>query len=433
MWRALSSCWQEKAIAPPLHPLYEVPRKTNRLAYDNFLLAHYERAVRKIKVNSRPFLLLLDPSSLCQLQCPMCPTGLENAGSVGYGRRYYRNPRKLLSRDIFNTVIDELGDVLFFVHLYNWGEPLLNSNLVYFIQELALRDIVVVTNTNLSLSLADHAIDALIDSGIARIEASIDGFSQASYGRYRVKGHFELARDNLVRLAAARDRMGKDVRIVWNFLVFRFNETEIEPARRFCEDHGIMFVRREAAISEALRKEFLPSYREGERLEGFFEQRQHLFHPRSILQRPDKSCAWHYYYSIVNADGSVSPCCSPWESDWDIGSIVPGATTFADIWNSKYLKTSRYDVSGRYLIEKLRHKGVLKNIITVDDFVRTGTICQGCQMPISMLDLYSSWIEGIVEYYKKIKWKFNSRYDKAFSLVYHNKDAFVEYYKTFFA
>ena len=422
--------WFRRKRPAAVAPL--APRKTGRLAYDNFLLAHYERATRRVAVTSRPSLLLLDPSSLCQLQCPMCPTGLENAGRVGHGRQFYRRPRGLLRREVFESVLADLGEVLFFVHLYNWGEPLLNRDLTFFIRELARRDIVVVTNTNLSLPLDDQAVDALVDSGIARIEASIDGFSQATYGRYRVKGRFELARDNLVRLAAARDRLGLDVSLVWNFLVFRFNEAEIEPARRFCEDHGIAFVRREAAVSEALREEFLPGYREGERLEGFFEQRGQPFCPDSILEGAERSCAWHYFYSIVNADGSVSPCCAPWESDWDLGVVAPGGTRFADIWNGRDLRRSRSDVSGKRLLADLARRQVLDRIVTVDDFVRQGTICQGCQMPAAMLDLYSNWLEGVVTHRPKTLSGRNAAYDQAFSLLAGDRAAFVRHYETFF-
>ncbi len=404
-----------------------LPRKKTRSAFDNFLLAHYERALRVERVRSRPFVLLLDPTSVCQLQCPMCPTGLENAGRVGHNRTKYR-ARCMLSRPLFDAILAELGEVLYFVHLYNWGEPLLNKDLTYFIRELVRRDIAVDTNTNLSLPLSDQSIDELIDSGIDRIEASIDGFSQETYERYRIKGRFELARDNLVRLAAARDRLGRHTQIVWNFLVFRFNEAEIEPTRRFCEDRGIEFVRRDAALSEDLRAEFLPSYRKGEILEGFNEQREKPFDPAAIAKRPEQSCGWHYYYSVINADGSVSPCCAPWEDDWDFGSVKPGSTRFADIWNGAALQASRRDVAGHHLLARLKDSGELASIAKVDDFVRKGTICEGCQMPLPMLDLYSNRAELVVPHYFQTLGGSDASLDRAFELVHSRPEAFVKHY-----
>lgn len=405
------------------------PLKTNPAAYENFLLAHYERLTRAASVRSRPFLLLLDPSSICQLQCPVCPTGLENAGNVQHGRSYYRRPRKLLTREIFDAVLSELGEVLFFVHLYNWGEPLLNKNLTYFIRELVRHDIAVETNTNLSLPLTERAVQELVDSGIQRIEASIDGFSQASYGRYRVKGDFALARDNLLRLAAARDRSGSRAQLVWNYLVFRFNETEVDAARRFSAEHGIEFVRREAAISEALRQEFLPSYREGESLEGFYEQRAKKFDVESIRSRPDLTCGWHYFYSVVNADGSVSPCCAPWESDWDFGRVAPGVVSFMDIWNGESFRQSRRDVAGHRLLDGLTRSGAIRSIVTVDDFVRQGTICEGCQMPPAILDLYSSRADLVVSHYGRAMRGEQPERDRAFELVRSQPEAFLHHWE----
>ncbi len=408
-----------------------LPRKKSRRAFENFLLAHYERVLRVEKVASRPFVLLLDPSSLCQLQCPVCPTGLENAGRVGHGRSFYRAPRTLLSREIFDAVLSELGDCLFFVHLYNWGEPLLNRNLVAFIRELVQRDIAVDIHTNLSLPLNDRTIEELIASGLDRLEASIDGFSQETYGRYRVNGRFELARDNLLRLAAARDRLGARTQLVWNFLVFRFNEAEIEPARRFCEERGIEFVRREAALSEALRDEFLPDYRQGEVFNDFFVQREKPFDPRAIAVRPEASCGWHYFYSAVNADGSLSPCCAPWESDWDFGGIEAAGTSFGDIWNGPLMRASRRDVAGRRLLARLERSGALASIATVHDFLKQGTICEGCQMPLAMHELYSNLAESIVAHYRRIMPGQHGFLDRAFELVRSEPEEFVKYYSVF--
>ena len=374
------------------------PHRTDRAAFENFLLAHHERQTGALEVRSRPFMLLLDPASTCQLQCPMCPTGLENAHKMPEGRKRYRQ-RTLLGRELFDAVLAELGDSLFFVHLYNWGEPLLNRDLNYFIHALAERGIATDTNTNLSLQLTDEAIDALVRSGIDRIEASIDGFSQESYGRYRIKGRFELARDNLLRLARARDRLGSPLEVVWNYLVFRFNEHEVEAARDFCAAHGIEFVRREASIAPELREEFLPTYREGEALGGFNERCREPLVPAEIEARTPGSCAWHYWYSIVNADGSVSPCCAPWEDDWDMGILSPHGTAFGDVWNNDMFKHARADVAGHRLLAQLRNSGELDSVQTVGDFVRKGSICEGCQMPTPMLELYSHRADLVVEHF----------------------------------
>ena len=53
-------------------------QKNNRLAYLNFLRAKYESFSGEVKVESYPYYLMIDPSSVCQLKCPICPPGIEN-------------------------------------------------------------------------------------------------------------------------------------------------------------------------------------------------------------------------------------------------------------------------------------------------------------------------------------------------------------------
>ncbi len=100
------------------------------------------------------------------------------------------------------------------------------------------RDIYTKVDTNLSLRLTDDKLKDLLMSGLSEIAASIDGFSQQTYERYRRGGRFELVLENLTRLAALRDRLGLDTKISWNFLVFNFNEHEVPD---FCKQHGIHF------------------------------------------------------------------------------------------------------------------------------------------------------------------------------------------------
>lgn len=404
------------------------PRRSDRTALENFLQAHYERYRGAVEVTSAPFMLLLDPASVCQLQCPMCPTGLDNAGrGPAPGERW--RPHALMQRELFDALIDELGPYLFFVLLYNWGEPLLNRELVGFVRRLSALGIATEVHSNLSLPLSDAEIDRLVDSGLDRLEASIDGFSQASYGRYRVKGRFELARDNLVRIARARDRRGSPMTVVWNFLVFRFNEHEVAAAQRFCEAHGIVFVRREAAVSAELRAEFLPSYRQDEPPSGFFEARRAPFEARQFAARAPTTCAWHYFYSVINADGSVSPCCAPWEARWDMGRVIPGRRGFLDVWRGRRYRRARGDVAGTRLLRWLRLNGQIKALRRVEDFARIGTLCEGCVMPSAMLDLYSSLADRVVEHYER---ELAARYpDLAglFSWVRRDADAFVQAYE----
>ena len=271
-------------------------------------------------------------------------------------------------------------------------------------------DIYTEINTNLSLPLTDIEIENLLTSGVDDIAASIDGFSKESYSTYRRWGNFELVKSNIQKLAVARDRLGLKTNITWNFLVFSFNEGEIEATRRFCEDAGIIFQRREPFINKKRYANWLPSYRKSEL--NYVEEKVHLPGSRTSA-RPDrlKTCHWHYGISVVNADGSVSPCCAPWDQKDDFGKIGESAR-FADIWNNAMYRKSRASFAGK----------------AADDiaFGNIQTICEHCPYDESIQNQYVSLDKNVERRFWEIFKDRDSLLEGAFSR-FNDSVAFAEY------
>src|SRR5712691_4374176 len=315
-------------------------RKAHRAPYENFLRAKYEMWTGEVLVRSHPYYLVLDPTSYCQLRCPTCPTGVENESRKTGGAVRYRE-RTRLDTGLFDALLDELGDDLFLIMFYNWGEPLLNRNLPQLIRKARARDIATEIHSNLSLKLSDEYIEDLLTAGIDTIAGSIDGFSQETYQIYRRGGRFETAKRNLERLVDKRDQLRLKTEIIWNFLVFAFNEHEIEATRRYCEDIGAVFNQREAFITDPA---WLPSYRKGELAPpAGAESLRHA----GLSATGSSACAWHYGYTTINANGTVTPCCAPWEQAHDFGVINPGVSSFTGVWNNDHFRKSRAAFSGK--------------------------------------------------------------------------------------
>ncbi|MBF0517556.1 MAG: hypothetical protein HQK97_10670 [Nitrospirae bacterium] len=70
------------------------------------------KAIKPKKVYGLPTILQIEPSSLCNLKCPACPT------SGGLQR-----PTGLMHFDTFKKVIDEIGDYVFVMLFWGSGEP----------------------------------------------------------------------------------------------------------------------------------------------------------------------------------------------------------------------------------------------------------------------------------------------------------------------
>lgn len=349
--------------------------KTSEQAFLNFLLAKYEMYTGAIEVRSQPYFLAIDPSSICQLRCPTCPTGIDNAQHKDRtGLPVHRKGRTAMGRDRFDALLDELGEKLFHIFFYNWGEPLLNPDLASYVRRAGEYEIETDVHTNLSLRIRDETIDELLSAGLGTLSASIDGFSQETYEQYRVGGRLDLVKENLERIVSARDRIGTDTTIEWNLLVFQFNEHEVPAAREYCKKLGIQFNTRDGYIDHP---EWLPEHRKKEVpvSEDYEWKGTTLWAPVSQkTKRGDATgCAWHYGYSIVNADGSVSPCCASWNQKDDFGTVVPGEVQFADVWNNKHTRASRASFAHAEIPEL---EGV-------------ETLCTRCPHPKSIQHLYS--------------------------------------------
>lgn len=370
-------------------------RKKNRSAYTNFLRAKYEAYTGAVDVKSYPYYVCMDPCDLCQLRCPTCPTGIENEGrKEPAGKRFrYRNNRSMMSPELFDALLEEIGDYLFLIMFYNYGEPLLNKHLPEFIKKAVARDIETEVHTNLSLPLTDQQIDDVMGSGLDYLNASIDGFSQETYQVHRVGGDLDLVKHNLERLVAARKRLGALTIITYKMLVFRHNEHEIPAARRYCEKLGIRFLYGDAFIDNPA---WLPSYRAAEqpyftasdiaarnaeweiagKADYFAEHEKRpswsLFPKTSEADQP-KFCTWHYGYSVVTAGGSIAPCCATSKDRDDFGTVIPGEVRFADVWNDARLRKSRASFAGK----------------RVEGLDQTDSVCLRCYFPKLVQHVYT--------------------------------------------
>ena len=390
--------------------------KKSRDAYMNFLRAKYEAYTGATTVRSYPYYLLIDPADVCNLRCTTCPTGMDNESRrQGDLTVLNRSQRTVMTPELFNSVIEELGPYLFFVMFYNWGEPLLNKHIHEFISKAKSYDIETEIHTNLSLKLSDQRIEEILGSGLDNLVCSIDGFTQEVYEIHRVGGNIDLIKRNLDQLVKTRDRLGASTQIVYKMLVFGHNEHQVQQAADYCKNIGVVFAHENAAVPDESwmsneRRENLPktfsTTEVNDQTSLLLRLWINTFGKSVLLSRqlfkalkmrswkraglateqerldllyPDKKgmgefpefCSWHYGYSVLTAGGPVAPCCSTGKEADDFGQIVPGQTTFADVWNNEKYRRARGAAQG------IPGPGEGK------------TICEPCRFPRFVQHLYS--------------------------------------------
>jgi MoaA/NifB/PqqE/SkfB family radical SAM enzyme len=390
--------------------------KKNLASYTNFLTLKYKRSTGAPKLSSLPYFISVDPSSICNLKCPFCPTGIENFERGAMAKGFFRK-RELMSPEVFGSVLDELGEYLFIINFYNWGEPLLNKSLPAMVRRAKGLDIFTQIHSNLSLRLSEGYIDELLSSGMDEICLSIDGITQEVYEKYRRGGELSLVLDNLERMVAIRDKLGLGTSIEWGFLVFSFNQHQMGDIKRRCRELGISFRPRNAHIDTEKQPDWVPGMTGRLRtlldkprvpLDEMYYRMKKMLGERYSR---DRSCIWHYGQSIINSDGSVSPCCALQSSKDDFGIVAPTSRGFNDVWNNEKFMSARMVSSPGGMTG---HPGL-------------DTVCGRCANQY-LKNLYSSYEYFIIKRFMELYGSSEPLLAQAFKLL-NSRDKFVRYFR----
>lgn len=305
--------------------------------YINWIHANLEMLFRVRKVRSRPLQLTIDSSNICQLQCPMCPTG----------SKQHDRPTGKANEELLMNLLKEIGEYLFTINFFNWGEPFINSDVTFrWISAARRMGIRARVSSNLSLALSDAQIHQICSSGIHDLIVSLDGATKETYLQYRVNGSFDRVVENLRRVVAERRRLGgKGPRIIWQFLVFAHNEHEIDAARKMAHEIGVDEIR------------FLPP--QVDESVGVFAATDRAYQtelsevhtklPFEIRFPENKdACVWHYMVAAINWDGSLSPCEILYKKTYDLGTVGQfGQIPFKQAYNSRQFQAVRAGSSKR--------------------------------------------------------------------------------------
>jgi MoaA/NifB/PqqE/SkfB family radical SAM enzyme len=248
---------------------------------------------------------------------------------------------------MLEKLLDEVGDYVFFIDFFNWGEPLLNPRLHEFIQLANSYNVLCTVSTNLSLPLSDERIQQLVTSGLRELIVSLDGASAGTYETYRRRGKFDLVVDNMRRIVRAKRALGLTTPLIsWQFLVFGFNEHEVEKARSMAVEMG---VDRILVRPAALDVDRFPLSAEDQAQMANWRPQEPLYQIETV--RPSATqhhsrCGWHYTSAAINWDGTVAPCCTVYEKEHDFGTLAAG-DSYMDVVNNQSFQAVRERFSGR--------------------------------------------------------------------------------------
>ncbi len=306
----------------------------------NFIKVHWTMRKGLETVTCYPYLFVMEVTNMCNLRCPFCLTGKGIAGGREVRHMKFDEAKKIL---------DQVGDYLFFLQVYTWGEPLLNKDIIKIIEYAKKKNIYVMLSTNATVMTPEYN-RRLLASGIDYIMVAIDGGSKESYEIYRRGGDYNKVIANVRNLIVQRKEHGGGKPFLeWQFVVFRHNEHEVESTEKMAYEMGI--------------NKFtpLPAYVEDEQWAATDPRyRTNLGNPERLY-----NCDRPWSHLNVRADGGVAVCCYTFFKKDDFAEIDDGS--FMKIWNNDKFRMARRTIS----LAKKRLSPE-KNDIACYDCMRTG-------------------------------------------------------------
>ena len=178
----------------------------------------WDLASQKQQLFDFPLFLEVESSYACNYKCPKCPKQLVN-------------PEKksgFLSNELFDKLFDEVREYRMpAINFSHGGEPLMNKNIATLIAKA--RDAHILDrmfHTNGSLLKKDLAKE-LIESGLTKINISLDAATAETYKKVRVGGVFENVIANVNNFLEAKREFGKSFpRVRVSFVVSEENKHE---------------------------------------------------------------------------------------------------------------------------------------------------------------------------------------------------------------
>jgi lipopolysaccharide/colanic/teichoic acid biosynthesis glycosyltransferase/pyruvate-formate lyase-activating enzyme len=300
----------------------------------NLLVVEREWRSRKPRLKGRPYIIIVEPTNICNLRCRLCPTGTGESG-----RR-----ASILRHEKFVEIIDRFAPYAYEVNFQNWGEPLLNGDVFRMIEYAQKNNIATNMSTNLN-TVRETDIDNLARSGLEYLSVSLDGTTEDVYSHYRKRGDFHRVVDNLRALIAKRETMRQKTPFIeWQFIVMKHNIHQIEDAKLMADRIGVDLLRFIpvglpfwAEDKKKLGEEWYPKY-DGGTNNGDGEHQW--------MQKPKKTACFYLYRSItINSDGGVSPCCVVYGEQNDF-AVINGHDPL-ELYNNEHFVSARALFSAR--------------------------------------------------------------------------------------
>lgn len=314
---------------------------------NRFTQPHIE--LGKVVPLAQPFVIILDPSNLCNLRCKFCPSGNhELIKSTGRTQCFF-------DFELFKKVIADLkewNEPLKVLRLYKEGEPLLNprfSDMVRYAKQSGL--VKRVDTTTNGVSLRPELNRAIVDAGLDQIDISVNGLTDEQIeGFSGVQVNFAEYVKNIKDLYEYKSAQGSKSGLIMYVKAVKENLTDGEQER---------FLQIFSPIADRVFFESIsPVWPEFEMAEINQKEFKRAHYGQEIVEK--SICAHIFYTMVIASDGTAVFCLGDWKHSTAAGNVR--TQSLKEIWQGEILNRARYyNVMGkRSEMDFCKHCEVLK-------------------------------------------------------------------------
>lgn len=308
-------------------------------AFVNLLSFIVSAVSRKPIVWGLPPVVNIEPTNICNLRCPLCITG-----SMQMERPFGR-----IAVDLYKKMIDEVADKVIYITLYHQGEPFLHAEFNEMVAHAKAKKLYVTTSTNAHFFLQETA-ESVVQSGLDSMIISLDGVTQESYAKYRVRGKLDIVLEGIRNLTAAKKRLGSRTPYLYlQFLVMKHNEEEIPQVKQLARELGVdrLLIKTIQVMTAQEAEAWLPIHEKYRRYKVESDRLQ--------VKQGKGVCPRVWMTTLMDWDGQIVPCCFDKNGEHAFG-VLGHQQSFSDIW-----KNHDYDDFRRRMVKDRNSIDICRN------------------------------------------------------------------------
>lgn len=245
----------------------------------------------------------------------------------------------MLDNGFFRDTVEQLKDDLLYLLFYFQGEPYLNPDFLDMVKYASDRGIYTATSTNAHY-LKDANAKRTVESGLDRMIVSIDGTTQETYQNYRVGGTLEKVIEGTKNVIKWKQELGsKTPHIIFQFLVVKPNEHQIEDVKKLGAEVGVDEVRFKTAQIYDYENDPNNLIPENEKYSRYKKTED----GHTTIKNPLLNHCWKLWHScVLTWDGLVVPCCFDKDATHQLGDLKKNS--FDEIWQGEEYQQFRASI-----------------------------------------------------------------------------------------